>query len=109
LAKYIHHELLPVQDEESEALKSSFTSVLPLQVIEAAIRSVATRNNYGLDGIAAGKLPPAAVCAWRWEVKAEYRTWLPKNTLDKALVRIAERIQVRCFFQIEKFQPDCRA
>jgi len=51
------------------------------------------RNNYGLDCNDGGKVP-AALCVWRWEVKEQFRDWLPKNGREKAESRQAERIQV---------------
>lgn len=84
---------MPAQDEDEECHSSSLLAALPLNAVEAAIKSVVQRNNYGLDGIG-GTKAPAAVCVWRWEVKEQYRDWLPKNAREKAQVRAAERVQV---------------
>jgi chromatin assembly factor 1 subunit A len=65
-----------------------------MPIIEAALTSVATRVNYGLDSSTTGGKVPAAFCIWRWEVKPEYRDWLPKAIKDKAEGRILERKQV---------------
>lgn len=93
--KHIHHELMPTQDEDEEFSNITPSSLaLPINVVEAAIKDVVSRNNYGLDGLCGGKAP-AAVCVWRWEVKDEYRDWLPKNAREKADSRQAERAQVR--------------
>lgn len=85
---------MPTQDEDEEQdNSSSVLAALPLSTVEAAIKSVVQRNNYGLDGIDGAKAP-AAVCVWRWEVKEQHRDWLPKNAREKAEVRVAERVQV---------------
>jgi hypothetical protein len=103
LAKYVYHQLIPAQEDLDEKFKSSpFASSFPMSVVEAAIKSVASRNNYGLDGVVAGKAP-AAICAWRWEVKEECSNWLPKAALEKAEARRLERIQVHvlvCRFRV---------
>lgn len=67
---------------------------LPLSTIEAAIKSVLNRNNYGLDAPSSGGKVPAALCVWRWEVKEGYHDWLPKVSKEKADGRLAERVQV---------------
>ena len=100
LAKHIRSELLPAQDEDDDDINCGSANVsasLPLPVLEAAIKSVLSRNNYGLDAPPGGKLP-ATLCVWRWEVKEEHRGWLPKGVRDKADGRLAERIQVGSFF-----------
>ncbi|RDB24271.1 hypothetical protein Hypma_008755 [Hypsizygus marmoreus] len=96
LSKHIRHELLPTQDEDEvqDGDSSPASLALPLSAVEAAIKLIMQRNNYGLDGIGGGK-PPAAVCVWRWEVKEQHRDWLPKHGREKAENRLAERIQVR--------------
>ncbi|KAG6821095.1 hypothetical protein H0H93_007254 [Arthromyces matolae] len=88
--------MLPTQevDDERENGGALAQAALPLDVVEAAIKTVLHRNNYGLDGIAGGKAP-AAVCVWRWEVKAQHRDWLPKNAREKAEQRLAERVQAK--------------
>ncbi|KIK06499.1 hypothetical protein K443DRAFT_674158 [Laccaria amethystina LaAM-08-1] len=94
LAKHIHHELLPTQDEDEEIQKaSSATLALPLKVVESAIKLILLRNNYGLDF--GNAKPPAAVSVWRWEVKDKYREWLPKNGREKAEARLAERVRAK--------------
>jgi hypothetical protein len=96
LAKHIHHELLPAQDEDDDTIPSPVSLALPLLVVEDAIKSVASRNNYGLDGVLGSSKAPASLSVWRWEVKEEYWDWLPKAARDKAGSRLAERHQVGC-------------
>ncbi|KAF7363296.1 hypothetical protein MSAN_00984800 [Mycena sanguinolenta] len=93
LSKHILQELLPVQDEDEDEDDSS-PPPLSLQGVESGIKSVATRNNYGLDGLP-GVKAPAAVCVWRWEAKPAYLDWLPKNAREKAENRMAERTQAK--------------
>ncbi|KAJ7063141.1 chromatin assembly factor 1 subunit A-domain-containing protein [Mycena amicta] len=92
LCKHILQELLPDQDEDGEP--SSAPPPLTLSVLESGIKSVASRNNFGLDGMP-GIKAPAAVCAWRWEVRTSHLEWLPKNAREKAEVRMAERVQAK--------------
>ncbi|KAG6919970.1 hypothetical protein DXG01_013319 [Tephrocybe rancida] len=93
LSKQIRQELLPTQDDdEGEGATAIAHTALPLTTVEAAIKAVMQRNNYGLDGLGGGKAP-AAVCVWRWEVKDQHREWLPKNAREKAEIRMAERVQ----------------
>ena len=66
--------------------------LLPQALIELAIVSIATRTNYGLDG--PGKIP-AALSLWRWEVKENYRAWLPTSVQDKLQARRLERQQAK--------------
>jgi chromatin assembly factor 1 subunit A len=96
LVKHVHRELLPTQEdgEDGDASSSSASSALSLNVVEAAIKAIVARHNYGLDGIPGGGKPPAAVCVWRWEVKEQHRDWLPKIARAKAEIRLAERAQV---------------
>ncbi|KAF8655980.1 hypothetical protein AX16_002840 [Volvariella volvacea WC 439] len=94
LTKHIHHELLPLQDDEEVDGNSPASAILPFTIVENAIKEVMSRNNYGLDGIGGGK-PPAAVCVWRWEVKSDHLDWLPKNARQKAETRMAERAQAK--------------
>ncbi|KAJ7489875.1 chromatin assembly factor 1 subunit A-domain-containing protein [Mycena galericulata] len=91
LSKYILQELLPVQDEDDDR---NLPPPLTLSVVESGIRSVANRNNYGLDGLP-GIKAPAVVCVWRWEVKAAHLVWLPKSAREKAENRIAERAKAK--------------
>ncbi|KAI0340582.1 hypothetical protein BDW22DRAFT_1359974 [Trametopsis cervina] len=96
LSKHIQHELLPAQDEDDEDSSSTVSAALPLDVIEKAIKSVASRSNYGLDASEApnGRVP-AAWQIWRWEVKDELIDWLPKALLEKVRSRLAERQQLK--------------
>ncbi|KAG2077980.1 hypothetical protein BDR04DRAFT_1064958 [Suillus decipiens] len=94
LAKHIRSELLPSFDEDDESSRESISVALPLLVVEYAIQSLMVRTNYGLDGPLGYKLP-SIVCVWRWEVRDDYRDWLPKSTKEKAEIRIAERIQAK--------------
>ncbi|KAJ6455746.1 hypothetical protein C8R45DRAFT_1222363 [Mycena sanguinolenta] len=91
LSKHILQELLPVQDEDEA---DSSPPPLSLQGAESGIKSVATRNNYGLDGLP-GVKAPAVVCVWRWEAKPAHLDWLPKNAREKAENRMAERTQAK--------------
>ncbi|KAJ7046609.1 chromatin assembly factor 1 subunit A-domain-containing protein [Mycena alexandri] len=91
LSKHILQELLPVQDEDDE---QNMPPPLTLPVVESGVKSVANRNNYGLDGMS-GVKAPAAVCVWRWEAKPAHLDWLPKNAREKAENRIAERVQAK--------------
>ncbi|KAJ6547391.1 chromatin assembly factor 1 subunit A-domain-containing protein [Mycena capillaripes] len=91
LSKHILQELLPVQDEDDE---KSLPPPLTLHVVENGIKSVANRNNYGLDGMP-GVKAPAAVCVWRWEAKSAHLDWLPRNAREKADSRMAERVQAK--------------
>jgi len=79
----------PQEDAEMDAAKS----VLPLQVIEQAIKLVLSRNNYGLDSLT-GLRVPAAACVWRWEVQPNHRDWLPRSAREKLEARSLERVQV---------------
>lgn len=103
LSKHIRNELLSAQDEDEEYDNSSTAlAALPLSTVEAAIKSVVQRNNYGLDGVGGAKAP-AALCIWRWEVKEQHQDWLPKNAREKAEVRAAERVRAKqdllCIFE----------
>ncbi|KAG2349564.1 hypothetical protein BDR05DRAFT_1055214 [Suillus weaverae] len=102
LAKHIRSELLPSFDEDDDSSRESISVALPLLVVEHAIQSLMVRTNYGLDGPLGYKLPPI-VCIWRWEVRDDYRDWLPKSAKEKAETRIAERVQaktdLRAFFE----------
>ncbi|KAI0928366.1 hypothetical protein AcW1_005632 [Taiwanofungus camphoratus] len=94
LSKHVQHELLPAQDDDDETSK---TSLLPLktEAVEQAIKSIASRNDYGLECIPGEGKVPAALHIWRWEVKDEFRNWLPKAAREKAEVRLAERCQAK--------------
>lgn len=93
LAKHIRSELLPSFDEDDDSSRESISVALPLLVVEHAIQSLMVRTNYGLDGPLGYKLPPI-LCVWRWEVRDDYKDWLPKSAKEKAETRIAERLQV---------------
>ncbi|KAI0818944.1 hypothetical protein BC629DRAFT_1579368 [Irpex lacteus] len=96
LSKHIQHELLPAQDEDDEEASKTVSSALPLDIIEKAIKSVATRTNYGLEASQApnGRIP-ASWQVWRWEVREECREWLPKASREKVGVRLGERVQAK--------------
>lgn len=96
LSKYIRLELLPTQDDQEGWKNESSPALiaLPISAIEAVLKAVMQRNNYGLDCNDGGKVP-AALCVWRWEVKEQFWDWLPKNGREKAESRQAERIQVK--------------
>jgi len=73
---------------------------LPLSVVEAAVKSILSRNNYGLDAPLGGGKLPSSLCVWRWEVKEEHRDWLPKAAREKADGRLAERIRVSILLSV---------
>ena len=81
-------------DEDEE--QDDAATILPLDTVEDAIKSIARRVNYGLESPPDGGKVPAAWLIWRWEVSEPYRDWLPKNTREKVDTRIRERLQVRC-------------
>lgn len=89
--------MIPAQDEDDDANDGASADVsasLPQSTVESAVKSVLERNNYGIDAPSGvGKLP-AGLCIWRWEVKEEYRDWLPKAAREKADSRLAERVEV---------------
>ncbi|KAJ7694195.1 chromatin assembly factor 1 subunit A-domain-containing protein [Mycena rosella] len=91
LSKHILQELLPVQDDDDD---QNLPPPLTLPVVESAIKSIANRNNYGLEGTA-GVKAPAAVCVWRWEAKPAHLDWLPRSAREKAETRMAERAQAK--------------
>ncbi|KXN82550.1 hypothetical protein AN958_02401 [Leucoagaricus sp. SymC.cos] len=94
LAKHIQQELmLPLEDDDEDKAASAKT-ILPLEVIDQAIKSTLFRNNYGLDALN-GSRAPAAVCIWRWEVLQHNRDWLPKSAREKLEARIQERAQAK--------------
>ncbi|KAH9952186.1 hypothetical protein B0H21DRAFT_17436 [Amylocystis lapponica] len=93
LSKHVQKELLPIQDEDDDGSNTA-TSALEVEAVEKAIKSVANRNDYGLDPVGEGKVP-AALHIWRWEVKDEFKEWLPKAAREKAEARWAERTQAK--------------
>lgn len=94
LAKHMQQELIPPsEDNEEDSKLSSTKSMLPLRIIEQAVKSVLSRNNYGLEALN-GLKTPAAVCVWRWEVKENHKNWLPKSVREKAEARLLERMRV---------------
>lgn len=108
LAKHVRLELLPVQDDDDEDRAKRANDSLPPSVVEAAISSIMERNNYGLEAPALAKLP-AALAAWRWEVRDEFKDWLPKSARDKAEARLEERKQVRPLSLSAKLCPNILA
>jgi chromatin assembly factor 1 subunit A len=95
LSKYIHHELLPAQlDDEEENSNLSTAKLLPLHIIEVAIKTVASRVNYGLGSDTPSVKVPAQMCIWRWEVHESNHSWLPKSLQGKIEARLIERRQV---------------
>lgn len=95
LARHIYGQLIPVQDEDDEEAIQASAAALPLEILDRAAKSVADRINYGLDVSISGARVSAGWHIWRWEVKQEYRSWLPKAAKEKIETRLAERIQVR--------------
>ncbi|KAF9009375.1 chromatin assembly factor 1 subunit A-domain-containing protein [Cyathus striatus] len=94
LSKHILHELIPLDDDDVENGNPSAVAILPQYVVEASIKSILNRNNYGLD-VAHGVKAPASLSVWRWEVREECRDWLPKSAREKADARQAERLQAK--------------
>ena len=97
LARYVHKQLVPADEDVGyDNLKStSASTVLALDIVEAAIKSVATRVNYGLESLPGGSKIPAGLMVWRWEVNEDKRDFLPSSVKEKAEARLAERVQVR--------------
>lgn len=93
LTKHMQQELIPPQEGDEDSMLASAKSVLPLGVVEQAIKSVLHRNNYGLEA-STGLRTPAAVCVWRWEIDENYKSSLPKSVQEKVETRLQERIQV---------------
>ncbi|KAI0253932.1 chromatin assembly factor 1 subunit A-domain-containing protein [Lactifluus subvellereus] len=87
LSKYIQQELAP---DDGDDINCS-VSILPLSVIEDVAKLLATRVNYGIESALAKT--PAALCAWRWELKQEYLAFLPRVSREKVEARLADRIQ----------------
>ncbi|KAI0689130.1 hypothetical protein BC835DRAFT_1549407 [Cytidiella melzeri] len=96
LAKHIQHELLPAQDDDDEEESKAVSAALSQEVVEKAVKSLATRTNYGLDAShASNGRVPASWQIWRWEVKDEFREWLPKASREKVAARLMERQQAK--------------
>ncbi|KAL1668410.1 hypothetical protein GGF50DRAFT_111239 [Schizophyllum commune] len=96
LCKHIQHTLLPPPDDEDDAdpATTDLARMVPLSAIEAVVKRVASRVNYGLEA-PDGCKPPASACAWRWEIGQDYKDWLPKNIREKADVRRQDRLQAK--------------
>ncbi|KAK2460579.1 hypothetical protein APHAL10511_007049 [Amanita phalloides] len=99
LAKQIRQELLPSVDVDTLESSSHVSDALPLSVVEAAIKVILERNNYGLYPSNGGRVP-AAISLWRWEVKEAFWDWLPKSGREKAEQRVAERVQAKQDLQL---------
>ena len=95
LSRHIQHELLPAQDEDDEEACKEVCDALPLDIIENSVKSMASRKNYGLESSVVGGKVPASWQVWRWEVKEEFREWLPKTAQEKVQTRFLERQQVQ--------------
>ncbi|TCD62295.1 hypothetical protein EIP91_007091 [Steccherinum ochraceum] len=95
LAKHVQSQLMPVQDEDDEEAVQASAAALPLEVLDRAAKTVADRVDYGLETAIAGARIQAGWHIWRWEVKQEYRGWLPKAAKEKIENRLAERIQAK--------------
>ena len=93
LSKHLQQELLPTIDEDGD--EDGTLTILPLETVEYAIKSVAKRVNYGLDSPVEGGKVPASWLLWRWEVSDSCRDWLPKNIREKVDKRWRDRQQVR--------------
>lgn len=100
LAKHVHNQLIAAQDEDDEDAVQASMTALPIQVLDRAIKSVADRVNYGLEVSIPGAKVVSGWHIWRWEVKVEHRSWLPKVAKEKVEMRYAERIQVRRVHQL---------
>ncbi|KAI0721577.1 hypothetical protein C8T65DRAFT_799984 [Cerioporus squamosus] len=94
LSKHIQQELSPAVDEDEEE-DCKTPTILPLETVEEAIKSVAKRVNYGLENTGEGGKVPAAWLIWRWEVSDNCRDWLPKAAREKADNRSRERQQAK--------------
>ena len=104
LSKHIQHELLPAVDEDDDD-NGNVAAMLPIDVVEDAVKCVAGRVNYGLDVQAEGCKAPAAWTIWRWEVPDEFWEWLPKAAREKADNRFKERQQVRVTILLGDTRP----
>ncbi|KZT11534.1 uncharacterized protein LAESUDRAFT_740995 [Laetiporus sulphureus 93-53] len=93
LSRHVQSQLLPVSDDEDEA--DDALAILSLSAVESAIRHVASRNDYGLDAMPGLGKRPAAFHVWKWEIKDEYKDWVPKQVREKAEARHAERLQAK--------------
>ncbi|KAK1232998.1 hypothetical protein PQX77_003912 [Marasmius sp. AFHP31] len=95
LAKHIHSQLVPTDEDEDEDMDAStVNNVFPFSVIEKSIQAVMDRNNYGLELDSTTKIPNA-LCIWRWEAKENYQDCIPKAAQEKAAARLAERAQAK--------------
>ncbi|KAJ3839465.1 chromatin assembly factor 1 subunit A-domain-containing protein [Lentinula raphanica] len=94
LAKHIHSQLLPSDEDDDENDASSVALLLPSSIIEDAIQAVAQRNNYGIE-TDPGVKAAASTCVWRWEVKESCLHWLPKTAQEKVANRRAERVKAK--------------
>ncbi|KAI0080560.1 hypothetical protein K474DRAFT_1657705 [Panus rudis PR-1116 ss-1] len=95
LAKAMQQILIPEQDGDDEDACQKANAVLSVETVEKAIQSVATRVNYGLGPQPNVARVPASWHVWRWEVKDEFRHWLPKAAKEKVETRLSERRQAR--------------
>ncbi|KAI1787917.1 hypothetical protein LXA43DRAFT_1027472 [Ganoderma leucocontextum] len=93
LSRHIQQELLPSIDEDEE--EDGSPTILPLDAVEHAIKTIAKRVNYGLDSPVDGGKVPASWLIWRWEVTDPCRDWLPKNAREKVDNRLRERQQLK--------------
>lgn len=92
LCKHIKKILCPCAERSSEGEYLPLDTVVPLDVIDKAVKAVAERRNYGLDDA------PAALSVWRWEVRD--LSFLQDSTVDKNLPaqRLEQRVQVSAVF-----------
>ncbi|OBZ75701.1 hypothetical protein A0H81_04511 [Grifola frondosa] len=101
LSKHIQHELLPEQDDDDDDAASKVLALaLPYDVVEQAIKSIASRNNYGLQSLPGGAKVPTGLHIWKWEVVEQLRDWLPKTAREKIENRITERRQAQKDVQV---------
>ncbi|CAO1631376.1 unnamed protein product [Sympodiomycopsis kandeliae] len=103
VAKFIKSKVLPTDSSSQSTSESQDANdILPLSVIESAIKQVAERINYGLEpsdvassskSIAEPQDIPAGLQLWRWEVKDT--SLLQPERVQEMLARREERKEAR--------------
>ena len=96
------HKALEKTSENGEAV-----DVLPVQLLQATIESIAQRVNYGIDAPPDSSMVPS-LQLWRWEVNDV--GLLPEENLAKLLARREERGQakVQALEQFDALPDDTR-
>ncbi|WFC93738.1 hypothetical protein MBRA1_000360 [Malassezia brasiliensis] len=94
LAKLIRATLLPEGHKALEKTSESgdAVDVLPVQLLQTTIESIAQRVNYGIDAPPDSSMLPS-LQIWRWEVND--MGLLPEENLGKLLARREERGQAK--------------